>query len=59
MIELDHGIGLKGLPTARCVTHNLVLQAESFSEHGTLKLIWSCPICEAEDQMKAATENAT
>ena len=59
MIELDHGIGLRGLPTARCATHNLVLQAESFNEHGTLKLIWSCPICEAEEQMKAPIENAT
>ena len=55
MIELDHGTGLRGLPTARCTTHNLVLQAEPFSEHGTLKLIWSCPICEAEEQMRSET----
>ena len=53
MIELDHGIGLRGLPTARCTTHNLVLQAEFSSENGTLKLIWSCPICEAEEQMQS------
>ena len=59
MIELDHGTGLRGLPTARCASHNLVLQPECFSEPGTLKLIWSCPICEAEEQMKASTENAT
>ena len=59
MIELGNGMGLRGLPTARCTSHNLVLQAESFNEHGILKLIWSCPICDAEEQMKASTENAT
>ena len=55
MIELDHGTGLRGMPTARCTTHNLVLQAESFSDHGTLKLIWSCPICEAEERIQSET----
>lgn len=55
MIELDHGIGLRGLPTAKCSTHNLVLQAESSSEHGSLKLVWSCPICDAEQQMQSET----
>ena len=53
MIELDHGTGLRGLPTARCTSHNLVLQPETFNEHGTLKLIWSCPICEAEEQAQS------
>ena len=43
MIELDHDLDLRGLPTAKCTTHYLVLQAQSFSEHGTLTLIWSCP----------------
>lgn len=55
MIELDDGMGLRGLPTARCSSHNLVLQAESFNEHGILKLIWSCPICKAEEQMQCET----
>jgi hypothetical protein len=55
MIELDHGTGLRGLPTARCTAHNLVLQPESFNDHGTLKLIWSCPICEAEEQTQSET----
>lgn len=41
MVELDYGLGLNGLPTAKCATHNLVLQAEPFSEDGTLTLIKS------------------
>ena len=53
MIELDQGLGLRGLPTARCTTHNLVLQAECSGENGTLTLVWSCPICEAEEQMQS------
>ena len=50
MIELDHGSGLRGSPAARCTTPNLVLRAESFNEHGTLELIRSCPICQAQEQ---------
>ena len=53
MIELDQGVGLRGLPTARCTTHNLVLPAECSDENGTLKFVWSCPICEAEEQMQS------
>jgi hypothetical protein len=53
MIELDQCLGLNGLPTARCATHNLVLQAQPSIEDGALKLIWSCPICEAEEQMQS------
>jgi hypothetical protein len=43
MIELDHGIGLRGLPTARRITHNLVLQAEFSSENGTLQFYLVLP----------------
>jgi hypothetical protein len=49
MIELEHSLGLKGLPTAKCTKHGLVLRPEPVSEHATLTVTWSCPICRAEN----------
>lgn len=51
MIELEHSLGLKGLPTAKCTAHGLVLRPEPFSAHATLTVTWSCPICTAEESM--------
>lgn len=48
MIELEHSLGLKGLPTAKCTEHGLVLRPEPVSAHATLTVTWSCPICTAE-----------
>jgi len=48
MIELEHRLGLKGLPTAKCTEHGLVLRPEPVSACATLTVIWSCPICTAE-----------
>lgn len=49
MIELEHRLGLKGLPTAKCSEHDLVLRPEPVSGNATLTVTWSCPICTAED----------
>ncbi len=51
MIELEHRLGLKGLPTAKCTEHVLVLRPEPVSAHATLTVAWSCPICTAEESM--------
>jgi hypothetical protein len=48
MIELEHRLGLKGLPTAKCTDHGLVLRPEPVSANATLTVTWSCPICTAE-----------
>jgi len=36
MIELEHRLGLKGLPTAKCTDHGLVLRPEPVSANATL-----------------------
>jgi hypothetical protein len=51
MIELDDSSGLKGLPTAKCTEHGLVLRPEPVSAHPTLTVTWSCPICTAEESI--------
>ena len=51
MVELEHSLGLKGLPTAKCTEHGLVLRPEPVSAHATLTVTWSCPICTAEESM--------
>ncbi|PYT73131.1 MAG: hypothetical protein DMG39_07430 [Acidobacteria bacterium] len=49
MIELEHSLGLNGLPTAKCTEHGLVLRPEPVRAHTTLTVIWCCPICKAEE----------
>lgn len=49
MIELEHSLGLKGLPTAKCTEHGLVLRPEPVSAPATLTVTWSCPICTAKE----------
>ena len=50
-IELEHSLDWKGLPTAKCTEHGLVLRPEPVSTHATLTVTWSCPICTAEESM--------
>jgi hypothetical protein len=57
MIELEHDLGLKGLPTAKCTEHGLVLRAEPASAHGILTVTWSCPICKAQESAPLKTSN--
>ena len=49
MIELEHSLGLKGLPTAKCTEHGLVLRPEPVGARATLTVTWCCPICTAEN----------
>ena len=52
MIELEHSLGLNGLPTAKCAEHGLVLRPEASAARATLVVTWSCPICKAEEWMR-------